>query len=232
MTRVRTDLFEPREARVWSGSGGIGERAPRAGIGERLHRFHPLVLSVKCLSNEDYPMPRLAKTPLISDIIEEAVHRVVDRVSAAIASAIHQAEQAQPRFAAAPKARRVNGRRPRVSSRPEEMTRWVADNRARRVPKFVIEATKLDTKKKIVARFGENSVFEKGKPLPGLLDVSHTKPAPADRKVARKAGRPRQAKSVATSASHESATLDVDPALRTVKARPPIIRKGAATRAS
>ena len=46
------------------------------------------------------------------------------------------------------------------------MTRWVADNRARRVPKFVIEATGLDTKKKIVARFGEDAAFEKGKALP------------------------------------------------------------------
>jgi len=42
----------------------------------------------------------------------------------------------------------------------------VADNRARRVPTFVIEATGLDTKKKIVARFGPNASFEKGKPLP------------------------------------------------------------------
>jgi hypothetical protein len=47
------------------------------------------------------------------------------------------------------------------------MTRWIADRRARRVPTFVIEMTGgLDTKKKIVARFGENAVFEKGKPLP------------------------------------------------------------------
>jgi hypothetical protein len=34
------------------------------------------------------------------------------------------------------------------------------------VPKFVIEATGLDTKKKIVAKFGPNATFEKGKPLP------------------------------------------------------------------
>jgi hypothetical protein len=46
------------------------------------------------------------------------------------------------------------------------MTRWVADRRARRVPKFVIEATGLDTKKKIVAKFGEGASFERGKPLP------------------------------------------------------------------
>jgi hypothetical protein len=48
-----------------------------------------------------------------------------------------------------------------------EITRWVADRRARRVPNFVIEMTGgLDTKKKIVAKYGENVAFEKGKPLP------------------------------------------------------------------
>jgi hypothetical protein len=46
------------------------------------------------------------------------------------------------------------------------MTKLATDTRARRVPKFVIEATGLDTKKKIVAKFGENAAFEKGKPLP------------------------------------------------------------------
>ncbi len=35
------------------------------------------------------------------------------------------------------------------------------------MPTFVIELTGgLDTKKKIVAKYGENVVFEKGKPLP------------------------------------------------------------------
>ena len=47
------------------------------------------------------------------------------------------------------------------------MTKWVANRRARRVPTFVIEMTGgLDTKKKIVAKYGEDVVFEKGKPLP------------------------------------------------------------------
>jgi hypothetical protein len=55
------------------------------------------------------------------------------------------------------------------------MTRWVADNRARRVPNFVIEMTGgLDTKKKIVARYGENVAFEKGKPVPPLADGAKT----------------------------------------------------------
>ena len=64
-----------------------------------------------------------------------------------------------------PERRRVPSRRPRP--RGEEMTRWVADKRARRVPNFVIEMTDgLDTKKKIVAKYGENVAFEKGKPAP------------------------------------------------------------------
>ena len=50
---------------------------------------------------------------------------------------------------------------------PGDLTRWAADRRARRVPKFVIEMTNgLETKKKIVAKFGEGAVFEKGKSLP------------------------------------------------------------------
>ncbi len=64
--------------------------------------------------------------------------------------------------------RRRPGRRAAVSRPPrEELTKWVADHRARRVPTFVIELTGgLDTKKKIVAKFGVDAVFEKGKPLP------------------------------------------------------------------
>jgi hypothetical protein len=57
--------------------------------------------------------------------------------------------------------RRNTARRPRT-----EITKWVADHRARRVPNFVIEATGLDTKRKIVAKFGDGAAFEKGKPLP------------------------------------------------------------------
>ncbi|MGC3998458.1 MAG: hypothetical protein QM767_13720 [Anaeromyxobacter sp.] len=47
-----------------------------------------------------------------------------------------------------------------------ELTRWAADRRARRVPTFVIELTGLDTKKAIVARYGDGATFEKGKPAP------------------------------------------------------------------
>jgi hypothetical protein len=62
-----------------------------------------------------------------------------------------------PRIGAA----RQTGSRPRT-----EITKWVADNRARRVPKFVIKLTGLDTKKKIVAKYGEDATFEVGHAAP------------------------------------------------------------------
>ncbi len=49
----------------------------------------------------------------------------------------------------------------------------MADRRARRVPNFVIEATGLDTKKRIVAKFGEGVKFEKGKSLPQTHAKAH-----------------------------------------------------------
>lgn len=51
------------------------------------------------------------------------------------------------------------------------IAKWTADKRARRVPNFVIELTKgIDTKKKIVALYGDGAVFEKGKPAPVRLN--------------------------------------------------------------
>jgi hypothetical protein len=103
----------------------------------------------------------------IDSILHDAADRVVTRVSAAIARQVATLVQAglerelqrtgKGKKGAAPARRRP----PRT-----EITRWVADNRARRVPTFVIEATGLDTKKKIVAKFGEGASFERGKPLP------------------------------------------------------------------
>jgi hypothetical protein len=104
-------------------------------------------------------MPR-SQTSSIESIIRDTADQVVTRVSAAIAR--HVGDLVQEGI------RRELGHNA-VSRRPSrrgELTRWVADNRARRVPNFVIEATGLDTKKKIVAKFGPNSAFEKGKPLP------------------------------------------------------------------
>jgi hypothetical protein len=109
-------------------------------------------------------MPRPAKPVSIDAIIAEAAEQVVQRVSEAIAK--HVADRVQEGLA-----REMRGGGPRRPGRPArrprtEITRWVADSRARRVPNFVIEATGLDTKKKIVARFGDGAAFEKGKPLP------------------------------------------------------------------
>jgi hypothetical protein len=78
------------------------------------------------------------------------------------------------------------------------MTRWVADNRARRVPNFVIEATGLDTKKAIVAKYGLNAAFAKGKPLPAVKLTAVAKEQPRET------------------------------AVQPVKAKPPVIRRRAA----
>ena len=64
-------------------------------------------------------------------------------------------------------ARASAGRPRRVQAALVE--RWVPDRRARRVPKFVIEATGLGTKREIVDRFGEHAIFEKGQPAPPPL---------------------------------------------------------------
>lgn len=47
-----------------------------------------------------------------------------------------------------------------------EIVRWAADRLAKRPPTFVIEQAGLRTKKAIVAKYGENATFEKGKPTP------------------------------------------------------------------
>ncbi len=120
-------------------------------------------------------MPRPLTSPSIDEILRGAMEPVLKRASAAIARAI--AEMAAERLdrelrngiarTRGKRGRAVAARPRRPSRRRAEITRWVADRRARRVPKFVIEMTDgLDTKKKIVAKYGENAAFERGKPLP------------------------------------------------------------------
>lgn len=70
--------------------------------------------------------------------------------------------------------------RPRV-----ELSRWVADRRARRVPTFVIRMTGLDTKKQVVARYGAGAVFEKGKPAPRARPPSTVRSHPRRRAASR-----------------------------------------------
>ncbi len=123
-------------------------------------------------------MPRV-RSDSLDEVIRAATQPVVQRASNVIARAVAEivAMELEVKLRqAAPRRRRVDGRRPRT-----ETTRWVADRRARRVPTFVIEATGLDTKKKIVAKFGENAAFAKGKPLPPVkangIAASSTKAA-------------------------------------------------------
>jgi hypothetical protein len=112
----------------------------------------------------------------INDIIGTAIAEVMRKVAPAIARQIaaHAADEIERQLAvkSLKPAVRAAARRPgRV--RNQEMTKWVADRSARRVPTFVIELTGgLDTKKKIVAKFGEAAVFEKGKPLPKPAKVA------------------------------------------------------------
>ncbi len=111
----------------------------------------------------------MARLHSINDIIGNAVSEAMRNIVPALQR--HVAAMAAEELEKALAVKTVAKRRPVSSrrSRPrgEDMTKWVADRRARRVPKFVIEMTGgLDTKKKIVAKYGENVAFEKGKPLP------------------------------------------------------------------
>ena len=125
-------------------------------------------------------MPRASRTASaasasIDDILRSAMEPVLKRVSTRIARAI--ADMAAQRVdrelrEGVVRTRRGRGAGKKVASatasrRRVEIERWVPDRHARRVPNFVIEqAGGLDTKKKIVARYGPDAVFEKGKPAP------------------------------------------------------------------
>jgi len=122
-------------------------------------------------------MPRTATNGSIDDILRAAMEPVLRRASTAIARALAEAAAAHIDGELQRGLTRTRGgrrgaraaatRTARPARRRADITRWVADRRARRVPTFVIDMTNgLDTKKKIVAKFGEDAVFEKGKPLP------------------------------------------------------------------
>jgi hypothetical protein len=116
-------------------------------------------------------MPRAIES--IEEIIATAVSQAIAKISPAIQRRVAElaAEELEKNLALNAKG---TARRTARSARARgaDITKWVADNRARRVPKFVIAATGLDTKKKIVARFGENATFEKGKPLPKAVKAA------------------------------------------------------------
>jgi Arc/MetJ family transcription regulator len=119
-------------------------------------------------------MPRRASRQSAEDVILQAVESVVERASAGISRAIAEIlavridEELRAQVAkAVGKGGRGRARKAAARAAPRaELNRWVADRRARRVPNFVIEQTGLKTKKQIVAKFGDNASFEKGKPAP------------------------------------------------------------------
>jgi hypothetical protein len=115
-------------------------------------------------------MTRAGESSTIDEILRQMVEPVLRRASASIVEALGEMTSAHLDHELKGSVARARG--PAASPRPRprrraEMTRWVADRHARRVPLFVIEMTNgLDTKKKVVARFGPDAAFEKGKPLP------------------------------------------------------------------
>jgi len=116
-------------------------------------------------------MPPTRKNTSIDEIVRDAMAPVASAaarmIAKHIASIVADQLEAQLSKAASGTKRPGLGRKAR-RRRPAAggITRWVTDRRARRVPTFVIEMTGLDTKKKIVARYGEDAVFVKGKPAP------------------------------------------------------------------
>ncbi|MGA8890627.1 MAG: hypothetical protein WB493_03590 [Anaeromyxobacteraceae bacterium] len=116
-------------------------------------------------------MARKARRASAEEIILEAVESVVERASAGISRAISdilaaRIDEELKAHVARAVGKKGRGRGAARSAPRAEIEKWVADRRARRVPNFVIEQTGLKTKKQIVAKFGDNATFEKGKPAP------------------------------------------------------------------
>ena len=115
-------------------------------------------------------MPRIAATASIDELVRNAIAPVIARASEYIARAMARmvTERLQAELEGSRRAK-IAPRQGRSSPRARaEITRWIADRRARRLPTFVIEATGLKTKKQVVAKYGSNAVFERGKPLPKM----------------------------------------------------------------
>jgi hypothetical protein len=111
-------------------------------------------------------MPRPPRTTSLDALIRDAAAQVVARITPALARQFSDLVRDGVTKELGSGARvRGSAASPRRARRGD-ITKWVADNRARRVPNFVIEATGLDTKKKIVAKYGPGAAFEKGKPAP------------------------------------------------------------------
>ena len=109
--------------------------------------------------------------------LQSDIERLAREFAAAVTRLVADAIVAEVQLALArPGAGAGGGRggRGRATAPPRRVQaalveRWVPDRRARRVPKFVIEATGLTAKREIVERFGEHAIFEKGHPAPPPL---------------------------------------------------------------
>ena len=116
------------------------------------------------LERSPTPRPNRAIADIINRAVADAMASIVPIIQRQVAAL---APEELEKNLAMPAASRSRGAVRRARARSQEITKWAADRRARRVPKFVIELTGgLNTKKKIVAKFGAGVVFEKGKPLP------------------------------------------------------------------
>ncbi len=132
-------------------------------------------------------MRRIAGNVSVQEAIDAAVAPVVQQIVSAVQQHIEDAIAETAREEARARRGTAAGKRVAGRSRSQrlEITRWVADRRARRVPTFVIQATGLDTKKKIVAKFGENAAFRKGKSLPAVRRGSVATPETKAARVVR-----------------------------------------------
>lgn len=159
------------------------------------------------------------------EIIQAAVDGLVKRLAAEVVAA---AEELAKQKVRARKTAPARGRRPGAarSPRPAEITAWTTDRRARRVPNFVIEMTGLDTKKKIVAKFGENVTFRRGQALPpakatpasGAQSIGVRNPSAAGQSASSVAAKGRRTRKV-------KAAIQAPPP---VVAKPPRVRKASA----
>jgi hypothetical protein len=115
-------------------------------------------------------MPRRAQSTSIDALVRASMADVVRRAAQDIARAIAElaAGELSERLETSVSRPGRGGRRRGAGRRSarRQMTRWVADRRARRVPTFVIEMTGLKTKKQVVAKFGRDAAFQKGKAAP------------------------------------------------------------------
>jgi hypothetical protein len=128
-------------------------------------------------------MPRNPESidALLASAVGDAISKVAPRIAKVIADAAASQLEARLQVKASRHGRRVAGVGTRARTRTD-ITKWLADRNARRVPNFVIEMTGgLDTKKRIVARYGDGASFEKGKPLPKpRADSTDGKKAPKE----------------------------------------------------